>query len=356
MITVYIGSTTGYSGKSLVALGLALRMKADGYRVGYMKPYGKVPVVEQGKLIDGDVLFMKDILGLGEPVEDLCPVVHSHDLLVEMMKGKGKDLSRKVLKAYKAVSRDKDVVILGGARDIYDGSVLGISGVRLAGELGAKVVIVDPFTGEVCLDCLMAMKEIFGAGLVGAVINRVPPEGMKYLKDMASPFLKRKGIPLLGILPSDRVLNAVTIRQINNALGGVVLCCEERLDDLVENFSIGAMDVESAMKYFRRTPNKAVITGGHRTDIQLAALETSTRCLVLTGDLLPNALILSKAKISGVPVITVKHDTLTTVEKIESMLGKARIREDKKVERAIELMDDNFDYNGFYKSIGLKKR
>lgn len=356
MITVYIGSTSGYSGKSLVALGLALRLKEDGYRVGYMKPYGKVPVVEQGKLTDGDVLFMKNILGLAEPVEDLCPVVHSHDLLVETMKGKGKDFSGKVLKAYKSASKGKDVMILGGARDIYDGSVFGISGVSLTGELGAKVIIVDPFTGEICLDCLMAMKEIFGEGLIGAVINRVPPEGMKYLKDMASPFLKKKGIPLLGILPSDRVLNAVTIRQLNQTLGGTVLCCEERLDDLVENFSIGAMDVESAMKYFRRTPNKAVITGGHRSDIQLAALETSTRCLVLTGDLLPNALILGKAKASGVPVITVRHDTLTTVESIESMLGKARIREDKKVQRAIELMDRNFDYGTFYKSIGLKKK
>ena len=36
---------------------------------------------------------------------------------------------------------------------------------------------------------------------------------------------------------------------------------------------VGAMSVESALSYFRRKPNKAVITGGDRADIQLAALE-----------------------------------------------------------------------------------
>ena len=61
---------------------------------------------------------------------------------------------------------------------------------------------------------------------------------------------------------------------------------EER-QELIENFSIGAMNVEQALTYFRRIPRKAVITGGDRADIQLAALETDTVALVLTGNLFP---------------------------------------------------------------------
>lgn len=49
---------------------------------------------------------------------------------------------------------------------------------------------------------------------------------------------------------------------------------------MVEHLMIGAMDVDSALTYFRRKPNKAVITGGDRPDIQLAALETSTKCTI----------------------------------------------------------------------------
>jgi BioD-like phosphotransacetylase family protein len=128
------------------------------------------------------------------------------------------------------------------------------------------------------------------------------------------------------------------------------------MEELVENFSIGAMDVDSALKYFRRTPNKAVITGGHRSDIQLAALETSTKCLVLTGDLLPNSLIISKARLSGVPLISVKHDTLATVELLEGMLGKARIREESKVARARQLMDAYFDYGLLFRRAGIQPK
>ncbi len=40
-----------------------------------------------------------------------------------------------------------------------------------------------------------------------------------------------------------------------------------------------------------RGENMAVITGGDRTDLQLAALETSTTCLILTGSISPDPLI-----------------------------------------------------------------
>jgi uncharacterized protein len=355
MVPLYVGSTTSYSGKSLVSLGIALKMQEDGLKVMYMKPYGRVPTVEGGVLTDGDVLFMKKKLNLSGPVERLCPVVYSRDLMAESIHGRDKDLFKKFMAAYKAVSKDADIVILGGARDIYDGKSIGISGIRIIRETGAKAVMVDPFSGEVCIDCLLSLKDILGDNLIGAVINRVPPDGMDYIKETAGPYLKKKGIPLLGILPADLLLNSITVRQVSESVGGTVLCCEDKLDELVENLSIGAMDVENALKYFRRTHNKAVITGGHRPDIQLAALETSTKCIILTGDLLPNALIIAKAKTSGVPIISVKGDTLSTVNRLESVLGKVRIREEAKVGRAMELMKKHFDFDMLYEKMGIKK-
>jgi hypothetical protein len=354
MVPVYIGSTKSYSGKSLVSLGLALKLKEDGFKVGYMKPYGRVPVVLDGVLTDGDAAFIKKTLGLPDPIDKLCPVVFSQDLLAAALRDRGKSRFKAVMQAYKSVSKGKDVMLIGGARDMHDGTILGISGLKLVSEMDAKVIIVDPFDGDTCLDCVLALKEILGERLIGVVLNRVPQEGMDYLRSLVSPFLERHGIALLGLLPSDKLLDSITIRQLSDALGGNVLCCEDRMEELVENFSIGAMDVDSALKYFRRTPNKAVITGGHRSDIQLAALETSTKCLVLTGDLLPNSLIISKARLSGVPLISVKHDTLATVELLEGMLGKARIREESKVVRARQLMDAYFDYVQLYRMAGIQ--
>jgi len=95
--------------------------------------------------------------------------------------------------------------------------------------------------------------------------------------------------------------------------------------------------------------HKAVITGGSRADIQLAALDTSTRCLVLTGDQMPPDMILDKARSVGVPVLLVREDTLTVVEKFENMLGKVRIRTTSKVERAKRLIRERINF-GFLKT------
>ncbi len=144
---------------------------------------------------------------------------------------------------------------------------------------------------------------------------------------------------------------SVTIRELAETLGGEVLCCEDRLDEYVENFSIGAMDVDSALNYFRRIPNKAVITGAHRSDIQLAAMETSTKCIILTGGLQTNDVVIGKAQTKGIPIISVAYDTYTTIDRIEVGMGKTSIREKRKVERAKELIDMEFDIKRFLKSV-----
>jgi BioD-like phosphotransacetylase family protein len=118
---------------------------------------------------------------------------------------------------------------------------------------------------------------------------------------------------------------------------------------------VGAMSVESALAYFRRKPNKAVITGGDRPDIQLAALETSTKCLILTGNLQPNPIIVRRAEDVGVPMVLVRQDTLTTVEKIERFFGKTRFHQEKKVERFEEMLADRFDFARLYQALGLNQ-
>jgi len=111
------------------------------------------------------------------------------------------------------------------------------------------------------------------------------------------------------------------------------------------------MDVDSALSYFRRTPNKAVITGAHRADIQLAAIETSTRCIILTGGLPTNDVVIGKAEAKGVPILSVMDDTFTTIDRIEGSMGKTNIREQRKVERVRELMKAEFDMDRFLKAV-----
>jgi uncharacterized protein len=202
-------------------------------------------------------------------------------------------------------------------------------------------------------DALTARKRL-GDLLIGVVLNAIPRQRMPFVQEMVKPALEERGVPVLAILPQERLLLSVSVGDLTEFLSGQALCCEDKMDELVEHLMVGAMSVDSALSYFRRKPNKAVITGGDRPDIQLAALETSTKCVILTGNLRPSPIILGRAEEVGVPMILVRQDTLTAVEVIERFFGKTRFHLEKKVERFEEMLDDRFDFRSLYAALGLE--
>ncbi len=353
MTGLYIGSMNRFSGKTLFTLGLALNLKDKGYRVGYIKPVGVNPVSARGDIVDADALFFKEVLKLDEPVTAISPFVSTLDSLNRTLSGKMKNTGERILKAVKSI-KGKDILLIAGSVDLFEGSAFGINALKIVRSTGVKALIVEAWQGEETIDDVFGAREVLGSSLCGVVLNKVREESVEFVTKRVRPFLRRNRMEVFGILPADPLLGAVTVRTLAETLGGKVICAEDRLGELVENFSIGAMDVNNALRYFKVTPNKAVITGAHRSDIQLAALETSTKCIVLTGGLLPNDVIVGKARLQGVPIISVRDDTFTTVDKIEAVMGRFKIREPEKIERAREIVKKNVDVQGLLKKIGLK--
>jgi hypothetical protein len=344
---------SGFSGKSLVTLGLGLLLKEKGYKIGYIKPFGKIPSKQDGKIVDADAEFMRKALDLSEAPDAVSPFVVTFEVQNSAMKGRSSDKFDLIKKSFKAIS-GKDVIIVGGAANLFEGSVFGISGLRIINYLDAKTIVVEPWNGDSSIDSLIGSKELLGNNFAGAVINKIPQAAHEYVNGSVRPYLEKLGINIFACLHRDILLDSISVRQLNEILNGKVLCCEEGLDEFVENFSIGAMDVDSALKYFRKTQNKAVITGAHRSDIQLAALETSTKCIILTGGMYTNDVIIGKAKMAGVPFISVHEDTFSTIEKIEAVLGKIRIREQKKVLKTKEIVEKEFDLDRLVNLLKLK--
>jgi hypothetical protein len=206
------------------------------------------------------------------------------------------------------------------------------------------------------MDDPLTAKERLRETLAGVVLNAVPRQQMPFVQELVTPALEERGVPVLAVLPHERLLQSASVGELAEFLSGTVLCCEDRMDELVEHLMVGAMSVDSALAYFRRKPNKAVITGGDRPDIQLAALETSTKCLILTGNLRPSPIILGRAQEVGIPMILVRQDTLSAVEVIERFFGKTRFHLEKKVERFDEMLEDRFDFERLYPMLGLKSK
>jgi BioD-like phosphotransacetylase family protein len=175
------------------------------------------------------------------------------------------------------------------------------------------------------------------------VFNRVAPSEVPFVREVVRPYFEAGGIRVYGVLPVDPVMQSISVRALADGLRASVESGSDRLETMIERFCVGAMDVEGALRVFRRIPRKAVFTGGMRADIQLAALETDTRCLVLTGGVPPDERIRTRAAELGVPVLVVKEDTMTAVERFEQLLGRLRIREREKIERGVSLVRDRVD-------------
>ena len=353
MIPILVVSNTPYAGRTFVSLGLAIKLKEMDYDVGYMKPLGTVPVKSGPAIHDADAIFAREILGLTDPIETISPFVLDFERQAMLLSGGLKDVQKRVLTAFRTLKK-KDFVIIGGAGDLLEGALTGLDALSLAEAMKACVLFVEPWRGDASLDALFGAAHLFGERFAGAVLNKVPDAAMPRVKQDIRPFLAKKGVQLFGACPKDRFLESVTVRQLSEILNGKVLSGESRLDESVENFLIGAMDVDSALTYFRRTPNKAVITGAHRSDIQLAAMETSTKCIIITGGLQTNEVVLGKARATNTPILSVPDDTFSTIDKIELRVGKTSIREKNKVEQARKILDAEFDMFGFLKSVKAK--
>jgi len=133
------------------------------------------------------------------------------------------------------------------------------------------------------------------------VINGVTDSNLRFVVEVATPALERRRVSVYGVLPEDRRLMATSIGEIADAANGQFLTHADKRDELVENLTVGAMGIEEARARLSRIPNKAVITGGDRTDMIAVALDCSARLIILTGDLMPSRHILQRAADMGVP-------------------------------------------------------
>jgi len=355
MATMYIASTDTASGKTALCLGLGKRLQSDGFSVGYMKPISLSAHRLEGSMVDEDARFIKKELQLAEPISDLVPIPLDPQAVESIMrKQKWLDYPKRLLEVFSRVSKGKDVMLVEGVDRLSAGGLIRLPANEVCKLLDAKSLTVVRYTGLLSLDAVLFYRRVLGDPMIGAVMNGVPPRLMESAEAVAKPYLQKEGIPVYGVLPEDRFLMSVSVKELAEALEAEIVTRPDKGEELVQNLMVGAMTADVALSYFRQKPNKAVITGGDRSDIQLAALQTSTNCLILTGNLHPQDMIKGVAQEMGVPIVVSKYDTLTTIEIVEGFFGKSRFQQEKKTQRFQELLSEHFDFTSLYVTMGLK--
>ncbi|MBN1139575.1 MAG: phosphotransacetylase family protein [Anaerolineae bacterium] len=358
MKILYVTSVERHSGKTAICLALAKHFQAAGYRVGYFKPLSLQPWRVAGRVADEDAAFAKEVLELAAEPWDISPVVLTPAFLRAHMSGETEgDLMAQVRAAFEAACAGQDVLVLEGGGSLREGYVVGLPTPAVAANCGGDVLALVKYRDEVrVLDDALAAHTRLGKMLCGIIINRVPPDAMTFVFEVAVPYLERQGIPVFGVLPEVRSLEALMVSELVAILEAQVLTEYYSPEAIVETLTVGAMTSEAALSRFRKQTNKAVITSGDRADIQLAALETSTTCLILTCNLHPSPLIIKQAEEFNVAVLLVRTNTLETVEAIERIFGKTRLGQVAKLQKFEALLAEHVDLDRLCRVLHLERR
>lgn len=345
-MALYVTSWTEGAGKTSLCAGIGKWLQERGKVVGYLKP---VALTDTGAVEDAG--FIKQTLGLEEPVESLTPLcLTQQDLKTELNNG---SLGGKVKQAYDEIAAGKDVVLLEGLAGLSQDAELAQSAFQISEGLDARVIMAVTYSRDLPWDEIASQAGEFGQRLLGIVINRVPQNKMGSVLGEAGSLFGEEGIKILGILPENRSLAGVSVAEIADRLQAKTLCCTEGMADLVENLMIGAMTPDSGVDYFSRKENKAVIARGERPDMQLAALATSTKCLILTGGVEPVGQVLSWAEDKGAPILLTEQDTLSTVSNVEETFVQARFRQLAKLDKLDEILQQRFNFSSLAEGLGL---
>lgn len=342
MKSVYIIGPPG-SGKTMVAVGIALKARDSGKRVSYFKPI--TGSREFGEMTDEDTALMMSILGLPYAPKDMT-LFSAGPVYLSRYRSPS-SCQKRLRSGFELVSREADLVIIEGPPVLESFRTLGIDAVSAAGLLGSGVIVVSAVQDDRSVDEAVMYHDLARSeGVkVGLILNHVAPTMLARCREVYRVHLERRGCNVLGVIPRRSEAALPTVREFAEAVGGKVLTGEEKLDRRVQDILVGAMSYDVAIDYFRKAPNKVVITGGDRSEIALAALETSTSAIILTGGLHPPTGVLVRAEEKGVPVILVQEDTYGTVEMLHRAWRKLKPEDELGIGVAKENVDRYCDWN-----------
>ncbi|MBS3900493.1 MAG: phosphotransacetylase family protein [Dethiobacter sp.] len=320
MRSIFIAGDSG-SGKTVVALGLALKLQKEGLKVGYFKPVDSAKGIQHQR--GEDVALLKEILALTYEPAVLSPLQTGPHYLSGGQRRDTEALKEKIKTAWQTAKDNFDTLLIEGSLALDTAASIGIDSISLVKLFDAAMLYVIRPENDYDLDKTIFINNHFrlaGLPVLGNIFNNVDRTLIDKVRGIYLSLMEEQGHHALGVIPRNAEIASPNVKQFYNTLGGELLTNEgSGLERIVEEVVVGSMTIESALGYLRRAPNKAVITGGDRSDIALTALETSTSVLILTGGLYPDVGVLTRAAEKNVPVILVHYDTFSAIERLHEI-------------------------------------
>jgi BioD-like phosphotransacetylase family protein len=331
---VYLAATGQNRGKTTVSLGVLDGFHKRGLSTGFLKPVGQRTVIEDGVPADEDVVLMRSVFDLSEPLAQMSPVHIPRGFTRAYIEGRVvEDLPARIRAAHAAFIPDHDILLIEGTGHAGVGAVIGLSNAVVAAMLGAPAIIVSEGGVGRPIDEIVLNASLFerhGVRVAGAIVNKVDIDARPDLAATLERGLLRHGIPLLGVLPYRPILSNPTLAMILEGVHGETIHPGPDLDTVIGDIAIGAMEPEHMAQWVdRRT---LVIVPGDREDLILAIASSGGAVgLVLTGGYRPRPAVLDAVRRADLFATMVPRDTYAVASEIHDLLVKTHASDREKI-------------------------
>lgn len=359
--SLYISTTEAGTGKALIALGVIDFALRRIKRVGFFRP---VAESDPDAAKDDDIELILNHFGLQQSYEASFGV-SSKEALQLLRDHRPDEIIERIIAKYKALEENCEFLVAEGTDYLVEStSAFEFNFNReIAKNLGCPVLVVGNAKGRSAEEAVNPVRiaidsyRFRGCEIFGAVLNKAEASESAALAASLQKLYGDKNW-LLGVIPADRSLSSPRVAEIAEQLGAQVLYGEKRLDSLVFDYLVAAMQSQHALEWLRE--NHLVITPGDRADVILAVMQAdqSSKYPELAGLLLSTGFApeSSVAKLidglaDPLPVLSVRTDTFTTASRMRTIRAHLRAGDADKIDRSIELFDRQMDLDALGRRI-----
>ncbi len=352
--SIYVAATSQHVGKTTSTLGLVSNFLARGLKVGYCKPVGQ-KYLDFGQFrVDKDALLFMDLIQFEMRPEIHSPVILGSSTVTDFLDHpEHYDFPADIAHAKSVLEQENELIIYEGTGHPGVGSVVNQSNARVAKMLDASVVMVVEGGIGSTIDMLNMCLALFrerDVPILGVIVNKVRRDKLEKVTNYVSKYLKKKGLPLLGVIPYDHSLAFPVMRTIARSVKGVVLAHSDKLDNKVEDIVAGSLlDKQD----WTKERDLLLVTPYSRFRESISKIEKGTEGLELSKPPLAGIVVCGQGEMDKkameyvekheIPLVQTDLDTFGSVIRISNIEVKINRSTPWKVKRAIELIKENID-------------
>ena len=352
---LFIGSTGGQAGHTILTWALIERLLEKGFKVGFLKPFGTHPILQDGDWVDQDALLFKSVLQLKEPFADICPYPLADKTTEQQSLD---DIPRRIKTLAIELSAGKDILIVMGSKHIFfDDASFGISDIFLNRELKAEFILIERFRSiPKSMYSILSIHSLLPERIKGIILNRASMEEMETIRSQLTLPLSKRGVDITAVLPEDPMLSMRSIGEVAQILEGKFLCGEDRGEESISGTTLGSLELKGDLQIFKRVFNKIILLRSEVVEAGDQKANCPVAGMLITGGRIPPLQIVEAAKKLKLPLLLVKDDTFKAMERLEETPAFFSPKDKGKVRYFMRLMDQDDALEKLIPSLDLSIR